>query len=131
MYRRTVLGTLAVGCGTLLAGCSGSRVEGDVLANETPLVISHDYSTQATFAGTRVVVDVTAENGGNEPITPAGAVPRVSCTFLDAAGETLYQSGLEVTSVVDVGETVSLEFTLAVAVEDLSRYTLRSEWVQG
>jgi hypothetical protein len=130
MHRRAVLGTLAAGCGTLLAGCSGSRVEGEVASNETPLALSHEYSIQATPSGTRIVVDVTAENEGSERVTPEAPVPRVVCTFFDDAGETLYRSGLELTSAVDVGGTIDLEFTLGVDVDDVARYTLRGEWVE-
>ncbi|WP_226008014.1 hypothetical protein [Natrinema salinisoli] len=130
MHRRAVLGTLAAGFGTLVAGCFGSRVDGEVISNETPLAFSHEYSTQATYSGTRVVVDVTAENQGIEPITPEGRVPRVVCTFLDNGGETLHRSGLELKRSIGVEETITLEFTLAVDVDDVSRYALRSEWVE-
>ncbi|WP_254761729.1 hypothetical protein [Natrinema marinum] len=131
MHRRAVLGTLAAGCGTLFAGCSGSRVDGEVVANETPLAFSHEYATQATYSGTRVVVEVTAENDGHEPITPKESVPNVVCTFLDATGETLHQSGLKLTQFIGVGETITLEFTLAVDVDDVTRYELRSEWLEA
>ncbi len=130
MHRRAVLGTLAAGCGTLFAGCSGSKVDGEVVANETPLVFSHEYAMQATYSGTRVVVDVTAENDGLEPITPEAPVPGVVCTFLDDGGESLHQSGLELQKLIGVGETVALEFTLAVDVDDVTRYELRCEWVE-
>lgn len=128
MNRRAVLGTLATSCGLFLAGCSGSSVDGEVVSNETPLVLAHDYSTQATYSGTRVVVDVTATNDGDEQLTPEAPVPRVVCTFLDGDDETLYESGLELPQVVDSGETIELEFTLAVDVDDAARYTLRGEW---
>ena len=128
MNRRAVLRTLVAGGGVLLAGCSGSRVGGQVVSNETPLVLSSEYSTQATFSGTRVVVDVTAENDGDERLTPADPAPRIVCTFLDGSGETLYQSGLELPRPVDVGETITLEFSLAVDVDDVKRYTIRGEW---
>lgn len=130
MHRRTVLGTLAAGFGTLIAGCSRSRVDGVVVSNETSLVFSHEYSTQATYSGTRIVVDVAAENEGSEPITPDGQVPRVVCTFLDNGGETLHRSGLELKKFIGVEETTTLEFTLAINVDDVSSYELRSEWVE-
>ncbi|WP_137290708.1 hypothetical protein [Natronorubrum halophilum] len=101
-----------------------------VVSNETPLVFSHEYSTQATYSGTRVVVDVTAENKGLEPITPGASVPQVVCTFLDNGGETLHQSGLKLQKPIGVEETITLEFTLAVDVDDVTRYELRSEWVE-
>ncbi|WP_226479874.1 hypothetical protein [Natrinema amylolyticum] len=130
MHRRAVLGTLAAGCGTLFAGCSESRVNGVVVSNETSLVFSHEYSTQATYSGTQVVVDVTAENEGVEPITPEVPVPQVVCTFLDNGGETLHQSGLKLKEFIGVEETITLEFTLAVDVDDVTHYELRSEWVE-
>lgn len=129
MDRRAALGTLATGCILLLAGCSGSRVDGDVVSNDTPLTFSHDYATQGTFSGTRVVVNVTATNEGSEPITPNTPVPEVSCLFLDSSGETLYRSALEVPRQVNVGESIDLEFALAVDVDDVARYTLQGGWV--
>jgi hypothetical protein len=131
MYRRAVLGTFIAGWTTLFAGCTASRVDGEVVSNETPLALSHEYSTQATFSGTRVVVDVTAENDGSEPITPEVPFPRVVCAFFDDAGETLYRSGIKLTQPVDIGETVTLEFPLAVEVDEVTRYELRSEWIEG
>lgn len=125
-----MLGTLAAGCGVMLAGCSGSSVDGAVVSNDTPLVLAHEYSTQATFSGTRVVVGVTATNEGDERLTPDVPLPRIVCTFLDSASESLYESGLELPRTVDVGESADLEFTLAVDVDDLTRYTLRCEWVR-
>jgi len=131
MHRRTVLGTLAAGCGMSLAGCSRSRVDGEVASNETPLVFSHKYATQATPTGTRVVVEVTVENDGSEPITPDGRVPQITCTFLDGAGERLHESGLQLIEPVAVGASKSLEFTLAIDTEDVARYELRSEWIEA
>lgn len=131
MNRRTVLGTLATGGVLSLAGCSGSRVDGEVVSNDTPLALAHEYATQGTFSGTRVVVDVTATNEGNEPITPDAPVPEVVCLFLDGAGETLYRSALEVPRRIGVGDSIDLEFALAVDVDDVARYTLQSEWVSG
>ncbi|ELY63254.1 hypothetical protein C489_19351 [Natrinema versiforme JCM 10478] len=101
-----------------------------MVANETPLVFSHEYATQATYSGTRIVVDVTAENDGLESITPEVPVPQVVCTFLDKDGETLHQSGLKLKKSIAAGETITLEFTLAVDVDDVTRYELRSEWVE-
>ncbi|WP_340101493.1 hypothetical protein [Salinibaculum salinum] len=129
MNRRTVLRTLAGGGVLSLAGCSGSRVDGEVGSNDTPLTFSHDYETQGTLSGTRIVVDVTATNEGSEPITPDAPVPEVVCLFSDSAGETLYQSGREVMNQVGVGESIDMEFKLAVDVDDVARYTLESEWV--
>lgn len=130
MHRRTVLGSVAVGLGLFLAGCTGSSVDGSVVSNETPLALSHEYSTIATPSGTRTFVEVTVENDGNEPITPEDRVPRITCTFTDGSGEQLYQSGLELVEPLDVGETTTLEFTLAVDVDDVAAYELRSEWVE-
>ncbi len=130
MYRRAVLGTLAVGCGTLFAGCVESSIDGKVIANETPLTFSHEHSTIATSSGTRVVVDVTGRHGNSKPVTPDGSVPRVVCTFLNDSGDTLHESGLTLSNEIGVGETITLEFTLAVNVDDLDRYTLRCEWVE-
>jgi hypothetical protein len=130
MHRRAVLGTLATGLGTMIAGCSRSSVDGTVVSNETPLSFSHEYATQATPSGTRIVVDVTAENDGNEQITPEGRVPRVTCTFLDSEGETLHEAGLELVDSIDVGEETTLEFTLAIDVDQLEEYELRSEWTE-
>lgn len=124
-----MLGTLATGCVLSLAGCSGTRIDERVASNDTPLTLSHDYATQGTFSGTRIVVDVTATNEGGEPITPETPVPEVICIFVDDAGETLYRSGLEVPRTMDIGESIDLEFTLAVDVDDADRYTLQSEWV--
>jgi len=128
MQRRTVLGMLLAGCGTQLAGCTGTGIEGEVASNETPLALSYEYATQGTPSGTRLVVDVAAENAGNEPITPEDPVPRVVCTFLDDAGETVYQSGMELTEPIDAGETTTLTFTLGVDVGEVTRYQLRGEW---
>jgi hypothetical protein len=128
MNRRAVLGTLAASCGLLFAGCSGTSVDGEVISNETPLLLSHEHSTQATYSGTRVVVDVAATNEGEEELTPESPVPRIVCTFLDSNDKTLHQSGLELPRAVAVGETITLEFTLAIDVDEATRYTLRSEW---
>lgn len=128
MHRRTVIGVLLTGCGTLLAGCTGARIDGEVVSNETPLALSHEYATQGTPSGIRLVVNVAAENEGNKPMTPEDPVPRVVCTFLDDAGETVYRSGMELAESVDVGETTTLEFTLGVDVDEVTRYELRSEW---
>lgn len=130
MDRRTVLGAFAA-CGASLAGCSRSRVDGVVASNGTPLVFVHEYATQATPSGTRVLVEVTAENDGREPITPDGRVPRITCTFLDDAGETLHEAGRQLIEPVGVGESVSLEFTLAIDTDDVSRYELHSNWVDA
>jgi len=129
MDRRAVLGTLATGWVLSLAGCSGSRVDGAVVSNDTPLALSHDYATQGTLSGTRVVVDVTATNEGEERITPNTPVPEVVCLFLDSAGERLYRSALTLPRRVGAGDSVELTFTLAVDVDDLARYTLSSRWI--
>ncbi|WP_436903450.1 hypothetical protein [Halovenus halobia] len=128
MHRRTVLGSFAAGVGILIAGCSRSSVDGTVVSNETPLTFTHEYATQATPSGTRIVVEVTIENDGSQPITPEGRVPRITCTFLDNSGERLYQSGLEPVEPIGVGETTTMEFPLAVNVDDVTRYELRSKW---
>lgn len=131
MQRRSLLGTLATGLGVALAGCSRSRVDGEVTANETPLVLTHEYTTQGTPSGTRVLVETTAENDGAEPITQAGQVPKITCTFLDDAGDQLHESGRELVQPLDVGESTDLEFSLAVDTDEVTRYELRSEWVEG
>ena len=128
--RRAVLGTILVGVGSLLAGCSQSSVKGAVVENETSLALSHEYGIQATPSGTRVVVDVTVTNNGSEQITPEGRVPRLTCSFLDGSGVQLHQSGLELVEPLDVGEETMLQFTLAVDVDSVARYELRSEWVE-
>ena len=128
MRRRTVLGTLAVSAGISLAGCFGSSVDGDVASNETPLVLSHESKTQSTSSGVRILVEVTIENDGTEPITPDGRVPRITCTFRDDSGENLYESGRKLTDPIEVGETTTVEFPMAVNVDDVTRYELRGEW---
>jgi hypothetical protein len=130
MHRRAVLGTLTTVGGVLLAGCSGSSIDGEVVENETPLAFTHEHATQATPSGMRIVVDVTVENDGDEPITPESRVPRVVCAFLDANGETLHRSGLELVETVAAGGTTALEFTLAVDTDDVARYEIQSEWVE-
>lgn len=130
MQRRTLLGTLGTGFGVALAGCSGSRVDGEVAANETPLVLTHEYATQGTPSGTRVLVETTAENDGDEPITQDGQVPKITCTFLDDADEQLHESGRELVQPLEVGESTDLEFSLAIDTDDVARYELRSEWVE-
>lgn len=115
----------------LVAGCPGSGVEGAVVSNETTLTVSHEYVTQGTSSGTRIVVDVTLENDGRDPITPEGRVPKITCTFLNGSGERLHESGRELVEPIDVGETTTLEFGLSVDVDDVSRYELRCEWTDG
>jgi hypothetical protein len=129
--RRAVLQALGTGLGVSLAGCSGSRIDGAVASNETPLSFSHEYATQATYSGTRVFVDVTAENAGNDPITLETRVPNTTCTFLDAAGETLHEAGIELVEPLNVGESTALEFPLTIDTEDVTRYELRCAWVEG
>lgn len=131
MHRRTLLGTLGAGFGTVLAGCSRSRVDGVVASNETPLVLTHEYATQATSSGTRVLVELLAENHGNEPITTDGQVPKITCTFLNDAGETLHEAGRQLVQPLGVGESTSLEFPLTIDTEDVTRYELRSEWIEA
>lgn len=129
--RRTVLRALGTGPVASLAGCSGSRIDGAVASNETPLSFSHEYATQATYSGTRVFVDVTAENTGNDSITLEKRVPNITCTFFDAAGETLHEAGIELVEPLDVGESTALEFPLTIDTEDVTRYELRCEWVEA
>lgn len=131
LSRRALLGTLSTGLGAALAGCSGSRVEGVVASNGAPLALTHEYSTKATPSGTRVLVEVTAENDGDAPLTPDGRVPEIVCTFLNDAGETLHESGQQLVQPLAVGESTALEFSLAVDTEDVTRYELRSEWVEA
>ena len=129
--RRAALRALGTGLVASLAGCSGSRIDGSVTSNETPLALSHEYATQATYSGTRVFVDVTAENAGNDPITLEERVPNVTCTFLDDAGETLHEAGIELLEPLDAGESTTLEFPLTIDTEDVTRYELRCEWVEA
>jgi hypothetical protein len=131
MHRRTVLGTLAVGFGIALGGCSRSSVDGTVVSNETPLVFSHEYATQSTPSGVRIVVEVTVENNGDEQITPEDRAPQITCTFVDSAGETLHQSGLKLVDSIGVGEETTLEFTLAVDTDEVEQYKLRSDWIES
>lgn len=128
MHRRTVLGTLAVSAGILLGGCSGSSVDGEIVSNETPLVFSHESETQSTPSGVRILVEVTLENDGTEPMTLDDRVPQITCTFRDDSGEDLYESGRKLTDPLEAGETTTVEFTTAVNVDDVTRYELRSEW---
>jgi hypothetical protein len=130
MHRRTVLGIVAAGFGSLLAGCSGSTVAGEVVANETPLGLTHEYEIQGTPSGTRLVVTVTAENGGEEQITPDGRVPELSCTFLNDAGEPLHDSGLQPVEAISAGETATFEFQLGTRVSEASRYELAAAWTR-
>lgn len=131
MHRRTVLGTLVVGLGISFAGCSRSSVDGGVVSNETPLAFSHEYATQSTPSGVRIVVEATVKNDGSEPITTEDRVPQVTCTFVDSAGETLHQSGLELVDPLDVGEETTLEFTLGIDTDEVEKYKIRSEWVEA
>ncbi|WP_324664582.1 hypothetical protein [Haloarcula sediminis] len=130
MHRRTLLGTLAAGCGSALAGCSGSTVTGEVVANETPLSLTHEYAIQGTPSGTRLVVDVTAENDGTDRITPEGQVPELACTFLDDAGEQIYRTGLQPRDPIRVGATSAFEFALSTRVSETTRYELTATWSQ-
>ncbi|MGB9951342.1 hypothetical protein ACOZ4F_02940 [Haloarcula marismortui] len=130
MHRRAVLGSLAAGVGTLFAGCTGSSVNGTVSTNETPLVLSHDYAVQATYSGTQIAVEVTAENDGDESITTDPPVPRIVCTFRSDTGEQVYQAGRTLVDAVDVGESTTLEFALGVDVDAVARYELRCKWVE-
>lgn len=128
MYRRAVVGSLGTGLVALRAGCSRSRVDGVVATNETPLVFSHEYATQATYSGTRVLVEVTVENAGSAPITLENRVPRISCTFFDDAERTLHESSIKLVQPLGIDESTTLEFTLAIDTEDVARYELRSRW---
>ena len=127
--RRAILGTLVVGVGSVMAGCSRSSIDGAVVENETPLTLSHEYGIQATSSGTRVVVDVTVTNDGSEQITPEGRSPRFICTFLDDSGERLFQSSRKLVEVLDIEETTTVQFTLAVGVDDVAEYELQSRWI--
>jgi hypothetical protein len=130
-YRRTVIGTVGTGLVALLAGCSQSRVDGAVATNETPLVFTHEYSTRATYSGTKVVVEVTAENAGSDPITSESRIPEITCTFLDSNDETLYEPSIKLVRPLEVDQSTTLEFTLAIDTDDVSRYELRSRWVEA
>jgi len=119
---------VTTGCGSLLAGCSGSTVDGEVVANETPLVISHEYTIRGTPSGTVLIVDVTAENGGQNRITPDGRVPQVTCTFLNADGETLHQSGIQPLEPIAVGTATELQFKMGTHLNEVTRYELTAAW---
>jgi len=128
--RRAILGTLVAGVGSIIAGCSRSSIEGAVVENETPLALSHEYGIQATASGTRVVVDVTATNDGSEQITPEGRSPRFICTFMDDSGEQLFEASRKLVAALAIEETTTVQFTLAVGVDDVAEYQLRSEWAE-
>lgn len=130
MHRRSLLGTVAAGCGSLLAGCGGSTVAGEVVANETPLVLSHEHAVQGTPSGTRLVVDVTAENNSEDPITAAGRVPELSCTFLNDAGERLHRSGVQPLDTIGAGAAATFEFQLGTRVSEAARYELAAAWTE-
>jgi len=131
MYRRELLGSAAVGLGTLLAGCGGSTVSGAVVRNDTPLDLAFEHAIQGTPSGTRLLVDVTAENTGSEPITPDGEVPKLSCAFLNGTGETLHQSGVQPVEPIAVGDAAAFEFQLGTRVEEVQRYELAGDWVES
>ena len=131
LTRRAVLGTILVGTASALAGCSRSSVEGAVVENETPLTLSHEYGIQATPSGTRVVVDVTVTNDGSEPLTLETRVPRLTCTFVSESGEQLLQSGRKLVDQLDSEESTTVQFALAVNVDDATRYELRSTWAEA
>ena len=128
--RRAVLGTLLVGVGSVMAGCSRSRIDGAVVENETPLALSHEYGIQATSSGTRVVVDLTVTNNGGEQITPEGRSPRFICAFLADSGEQLFKSSRKLIAGLGTEETTTVQFSLAVGVDDVAAYQLRSEWAE-
>jgi|GEM_PF-484270 hypothetical protein len=129
--RRTVILALGTGSIASLAGCSGSRVDGVVATNETPLVFSHEYATRATYSGTRVLVEATVENTGSDPLTLEERVPMITCTFLNDADETLHESGIKLVQPLTVDESTTLEFPLTIDTEDVTRYELRCEWVEA
>lgn len=129
VHRRTILGMVATGFGSVLAGCGGSSVDGEVVANETPLVLSHEHTVQGRPSGTVLSVDVTAENDGQNRITPDGQVPQLTCTFLNNAGETLYQSGIQPLEPIDVGAATTFQFKLGTNVSDATRYELTAAWI--
>jgi hypothetical protein len=128
--RRAILGTLVVGVGSVMAGCSRSSIDGAVVENETPLTLSHEYGIQATSSGTRVVVDVTVTNEGSEQITPEGRSPRFICTFLDNSEERLFKSSRKLVDVLDTEDSMTVQFALSVGVDDVAEYELRSEWAE-
>ena len=127
--RRAVVGALGVGVITLLAGCSRSRVDGNVAVNETPLRLTHEYATQATYSGTRVLVEVVVKNAGETPILLEQRTPRVTCTFLNDAERTLFESSVELVNPLDAGESTTLEFPLTIDTAAVTRYVLEIEWV--
>ena len=112
----------------MMAGCSQSSIEGAVVENETPLALSHEYGIHATSSGTRIVVDVTVMNDGGEQITPESRLPRVICTFVTDSGEQLFQSGRRLLEALDTEETATVQFTLAVSVDDVAEYELQCRW---
>ena len=120
---------VATGCGSVLAGCGGPTVDGEVVANETPLDLSHEYTVQGTPSGTILTVDVTAENESQNRITPDGQVPQLTCAFLNGAGETLHQSGIQPLEPIDVGAATTFQFKLGTRVSDARRYELTAVWI--
>jgi hypothetical protein len=119
----------AAGCGSVLAGCGGPTVDGAVVANETPLVIAHEYAVRGTPSGTVLVVDVTAENQGQRRITPDGQVPELTCAFLNDAGEPLHQPGIQPLEPIDVGAATTFQFKLGTNLSEVTRYELMAAWI--
>lgn len=127
--RRAVVGTLSVGVIAALAGCSRSRVDGVVGVNETPLRLTHEYTTRATYSGTRVVVEVVAENDGETPMLLEQRAPKITCTFLDDTEKTLHESSVELVNPLRAGESTALEFPLTIDTTAVTQYVIQSEWV--
>lgn len=128
--RRAVIGTITTGVSLSLAGCSQSRVEGRVSTNETPLALTHEYATRATYSGTRVVVEVVVENMGDTSISLERRVPRITCTFLNDTMDTLLTSSLELVNPLDVNESTSVEFPLTVDTTAVTQYVIKIKWVE-
>ena len=128
MNRRDFLGTAAVVVVGGLAGCSGTGFSGTVGANETPFSVAHSHDYDATPSGTRYVISVTATNDSDNPIPEKNRRPRFECVFRDGDGTTLHETSSELLETVPPGESVDLEFVLAVDVEQAKQYVLSVVW---
>ena len=72
---------------------------------------------------------VTAENASQNRITPDGEVPQLTCVFLNGAGETLHQSGIQPLDPIDAGAATTFQFKLGTHVSDARRYELTAVWI--
>lgn len=131
MLRREALGIFAVGGVGLLAGCSGSTIEGSATTEGTPLAIDHDYDMQSTYSGLIVIVSATADYQADTPMNPEERFLAVTCTFQNGDGDVLHEAGRLLKDPIDPGETIDLEFRLGIDVDEAKRYELRAEWRDG